>query len=886
VKLSAAEVDCLVEQEGGYTMKVEFRSCLAWNSVRTVTAATTVPLLLGFTPHVLAQTQSASADASRGTVIEEVMVTAQRREENWKDVPISVASMSGDLVETLAITDIRDLSDYVPGFTVRSFNVQTPEISIRGVGSQTLTHITDDLSVGFFLDDVYLSRGAGQKAELFDLERVEVLRGPQGTLFGRNTIGGLVNVTTKKPTEEFEGKASLTVGDYNLVKAQGMLNLPLIKDRLLARLVVGKENHDGYQKNVFDQARFDQQVALDPRISEDDLVMDNDGNEADDLSWRLKLRGIISERSEVMLTVDSEKRRPGGLLTGQYVRQPRSFQWTRAPAPAAVAPYANEIYVGLGSISPTRFQHRPYSPAIDPPNDLRNSFYGQVGNDKIDHDGISLHANYDFDNASLIFVGSKRELTSQTQEDLDASYGDYANRFDTEDGETDSLELRIESNDEGAWSLGGKLHWSAGVYQFEEDVSKTLDGFARLTRGNSYGSQEVHTESLGIFGQLTWKVTDRLSLTAGYRYTDEDKSGLLTQIGRIAINFGDTTTYIGRDACVAAIVANPALIGLTTVNVNEVINGTTVGNWLRNPGGKCQGPTGTPYQDLAVQSSDAKGTAKLALNYALTPETSMYFSFSQGFKSTAFNGGANNPVDARTIYEPEFLNLYEVGIKVQDDSGRFKGSAAMFYNDFTDFKQPKFSFDSTNPNQGISAGKGDTAEIMGFEIDASIVLFDNLLLTLATNRLHARLQKYSALDGTKLSSLDIVRIPSASHYVSAKYTFPELSFGQFSARADLVAEEDSINMVPLSDITQLTGRTGPLYNAGNGGDRVVGWQRLDAQVEFASASGTWNASLWGRNLTDELYYTRSSVNFVDPEAVINAFWQEPRTFGVTVNYRF
>lgn len=867
-------------------MNVEFRSSFVRNGMRVATSVFTVSLMLGVSPQVLAQTPSDASEASDRLRIEEVVVTAQRREENWKDVPISVATISGELVETLAITDIRDLSDFVPGFTVRSFNVQTPEIFIRGVGSQTLTSVTDDLSVGFFLDDVYLARGAGQKAELYDLERVEVLRGPQGTLFGRNTIGGLVNVTTRKPTNEFEGRASVTVGDYNLVKLQGMLNVPLISDRLLLRMVVGSETRDGYQKNVFDQARFNQQVALDPRISMNDLRMEHDGQEADDLSWRVKLRGIISERAEVMLTVDSEKRRPGGLLTGQFVRQPTSFQWTRQPAPAAVAPYADEIYVGLGSIAPTRFQHRPYSPAIDAPNDLRTSFYGQVGEDKIDHDGVSLHAHYDFDNASLIFVGSKRELTSQTSEDLDASYGDYANRLDNEDGDTNSLELRVESNDEGAWSLGNKLHWSAGLYQFEEKITKTLDGFTLLTRGNSFGSQYVHTESLGIFGQLTYKMTPRLSLTAGYRYTDEEKSGLLTQIGRIAINPGDATTYIGRDACVAAIVANPALIGLTTINLNQVINGTTVGNWLRNAGGKCAGPTGTPYQNLAVESEDSKGTAKLALNYALTDETSVYFSFSQGFKSTAFNGGANNPVDARTIYEPEFLNLYEVGVKVQDDGGRFKASAAMFYNDFTDFKQPKFSFDSNNPNQGISAGKGDTAEIIGYEIDASIVLWDNLLLTLATNRLHARLQKYSALDGTELSTLDIVRIPKAAHYVSAKYTFPQLSFGRFSVRADMVAEEDSINMVPLSDTTQLAGRTGPLYLAGNGGDRVVGWQRLDAQVEFMSEEGTWSASLWGRNLTDELYYTRSSVNFVDPEAVINAFWQEPRTYGVTLNYKF
>jgi len=543
-------------------MKVELWSGLARESMRTLAAALAVPLLLGIAPSVLAAESTGEDERESNKItLEQVTVTADRREENWKDVPISVATLSGKEVQTLGIRDIRQLSDYVPGFTVRSFNVQTPEISIRGIGSQTLTHITDDLSVGFFLDDVYLARGAGQKAEFNDLERVEVLRGPQGTLFGRNTIGGAVVVTTKKPTNELGGQLSVSLGNYNLVEGQGVFNLPIVQDRLLARFAVDFENHDGYQKNVFDQTRFDQQVAIDPRINKSDLRMGHDGNEADDLSWRFKLRGIIADNIEALLTVDSERRRPGGLLTGQFVREPTSFQWQTKQAPPELTPYADHLYVGLGSIAPTRFQERTYSPAVDPPKDPRTSFYGQVGTDSIDHDGISLHTNADFSNASLIFIASKRHLKSNTQEDLDASYGDYAYRNDHEWSNTNSQELRVESNDAGAWSLGGKLHWSGGLYRFEEKADKTLDGFAELTRGNAYGEQHVHTKSAGVFSQLTYKLTDRLALTAGYRWTDEDKSGLLSQYGRIAINFGDPTTYLGSDACVAAVVANPALLG-------------------------------------------------------------------------------------------------------------------------------------------------------------------------------------------------------------------------------------------------------------------------------------------------------------------------------------
>jgi len=296
--------------------------------------------------------------------------------------------------------------------------------------------------------------------------------------------------------------------------------------------------------------------------------------------------------------------------------------------------------------------------------------------------------------------------------------------------------------------------------------------------------------------------------------------------------------------------------------------------------------SGIPYQALGVKSSDSKGTAKVALDYAVTDETSTYFNFSQGFKSTAFNGGASNPTDAATIYAPEALNLYEVGMKIQDKGGRFRGSAAMFYNDYKNFKQPKFSFDSADPNRGITAGKGDSAEIYGFEIEVNFVLLDNLLISAATNRLAARIQHYSALDGTRLSTLDIVRIPSAQHHLSAQYLFPEFSFGQFTLRTDLVAEGPSINSVPLSDTTQLAGRVSPLYLAGNGGDRVLAWHKWDAQLDFESSRKNWEASFWVRNLTNALYYTRSSVNFVDPEAVINAFWADPRTFGVTVNYKF
>lgn len=871
-------------------MKIDRPGRLGLNS-NTVTHLLAVSMLGGVAPTVFGQEDQAQ---TAGILLEEIVVTATRREQSLQDVPVAVSVLSGEALETLDIRDAMQLSDYIPAYTVRSFNVQTPEIMIRGIGSQTLDDVTDDPSVGFFVDDVYMARGSAQKSALFDVQRLEVLRGPQGTSFGRNTMGGLVNVITNSPTEQFESRVQLSLGDYNLVRVRGMLNVPLVPDRLFGRFVAVSDQRDGYQKNVFDQAIFDAQAAIDPRISMNDLRMTNDGNEADDLYWRAKLRAVVTDDFELEFSIDSERTRPGALLPGYYVRQPWSYRWERGQVPPELTHLVDGFYHGLGPVAPTAFQHRPFTPSIAVPDDLRTSHFGQSGHQELNHSGFSLRGTLAMDNADLILIGSSRALDSLAMEDFDASYGDYAFETNMEQSDTMSLEARLVSHADGDWSLGGRLLWVAGVYYFEEDTGKRIDFSCVLCRASREVSEQVGTESLGVFAEASYDVTDRLSLTFGVRNTNEDKSALLGNVGHIRINIGDTVTYPDAAACLAAVQADPTLLGLTSIDLDEVILGNTVRTWLRgrmfsNPrwGGRCNQDTAgglVAYDNLAVSTSDSHTTMKAAAAYDVADGVTAYFNYSEGFKSSVFTGQANSPTNALQIFEPERVNLYEFGTKLQDEDGRFRASAAMFYNDYTDFKQPKFGFDTTG-EAGVFAGKADEAEIYGFELDFSAVFWDRLVLTYSVTRLDARLHSFSAQDGTKISSADIVRIPEGSSHGSLQYNFPETSLGAFSVRLDHVWEGDSINSVPLSTPAE-EGRVGPAWLGGNGGDRVAAWSRYDAQLQYVSPTGTWDGSAWIRNVGDELYYTRSSLNWIDPEAVINGHWQEPRTVGVTVSYHF
>lgn len=231
---------------------------------------------------------------SKFQTLEEVVVTARKREESLQDAPISITAFTGEGLERRNITALADVSKMTPNLV---FNASAPlsgssatsSVFIRGIGQNDYTLVTEP-GVGIYVDGVYIARSVGGALDLVDVERIEILRGPQGTLFGRNTIGGAVSITSKKPTEDFGGKVQLTLGDDNLVDFKGKINLP-ISDTLLSSVAISSRQRDGYVKNV-----------------QNGLDLGND----DALSGRLALRWLASDTVTVDWNFDATRERENG----------------------------------------------------------------------------------------------------------------------------------------------------------------------------------------------------------------------------------------------------------------------------------------------------------------------------------------------------------------------------------------------------------------------------------------------------------------------------------------------------------------------------------------------------------------------------------------------
>lgn len=422
---------------------------------------------------------AASTDAN-SFAIEEIVVTAQKRAESLQDVPLAVSAFDESIIESRFMTDLTDLNSLAPNVVLQPVGAFSygGAFSIRGMSYSDIDSAGEP-SVGVVIDGVQLARNAGNLMDMHDVERIEVLRGPQGTLFGKNNIGGVVNVITRKPSDEFEGNIKLTAGNNGRMEMRGMLNLPLVSDLLNARLSVLSKQFDGYYENV---------------LTGDDLGAE------DSQSARLSFRLTPSESVDITLVTDYIKERNDGSPLVNFSTPDKRL---------------SSLY-GL--------------PAYD-----EGDIY-KVRNDadiyaNLDSAGLSLEANLELGSGTLTYVGGWREMDTDTMSDFD---GDGALVFHAQRDETheqSSHELRFTSNSDGAFDYVTGVYFSAqefelhNIQDFECHLffacNSSVPIGALVFTGKAIAAQEA--ESKAIFFQGNLSLSDSLTATAGGRYTMEEK---------------------------------------------------------------------------------------------------------------------------------------------------------------------------------------------------------------------------------------------------------------------------------------------------------------------------------------------------------------------------
>ncbi|AQR61454.1 hypothetical protein BZG35_07170 [Brevundimonas sp. LM2] len=578
----------------------------------------------------------------------DVVVTARRREERAQDVPIALTVIGGEQLDKTNTYNVGQLTQQAPSVQLLSTNPRNTAITIRGLGaSYGLANDGLEQGVGIYVDQVYYARPATATLDFVDLQQIEILRGPQGTLFGKNTTAGALNITTRDASFTPGGVAEITLDSLNLIQAKGSVTGPLVGDTLAGRLSVVSTRRDGTLDNV--------------RLGRDQ----NDQHS-------VAVRGQLLWRPSEALTVRAY---------GDWNRQ--------------LLECCTQVFVRVGTtLKPAASQYpalaagRGYAPPSTNPYDRRVDIDGDIQADQWQAGG-SLIVDYDFVGAVLTSISAYREWDWEPANDRDYTGLDILPKSNNPSHQDQtSQEFRLSSTGERT------IDWVAGLYYFNQTVS--TDGVTQYGRDASYwllpagtpdalldgytavNVSSIETTSYAAFGQLTWNVTDRLRITPGLRYTQEEKSGSYA----LSVSGGLVTT-------------DPTLISRRL--------------GIARP------------QTYAAEISDGSVSGQLAVSYELVPDVLTYVSYAQGFKSGGINmsglptTAAGLPALASAEVRPEEVKTWELGLKTQAFGRRLTANLAAYATDIADFQ-------ANVVDAGPGALRGylanvEKVEIRGVELD-------------------------------------------------------------------------------------------------------------------------------------------------------------------------
>lgn len=424
--------------------------------------------------------------------LEEIVVTAQKRGENVQSVPIAITAITPSALDQSGITDTADLQAAVPGLVFSNF-LGDGQPYLRGVGNESLTLGTDS-SVSVYVDGVYMARMGGAVQEFYDVERVEVVKGPQGTLFGRNSVGGSINIVNRRPQVEFGADLDVTIGNNALGKGRAAVNVPL-SDNVFLRASVITSKQDGFFRNLNTAGNID---ALPSGFGGDDLLKDRYGG-INVTAGRLALRWLVTDATEVNLAVDaSDDRTIHGTAVHSLSQYPSpAVDYCRgAPFPCPTDP---------GAV-PGRRTDDPYQ-----------NYLNALPSEQTKQSGIVGTVISDLGQSRLTSITAYRHYSHQDFFDLDAT--DYYDslQHDYTDSDTFTQEFQLAS------TSTSPLEWVAGVY-FLYDKARQNDRVA-LASGAQVVDFQSHlkTTAWAAFAQGSYSITDAVRLTLGARYSTEEK---------------------------------------------------------------------------------------------------------------------------------------------------------------------------------------------------------------------------------------------------------------------------------------------------------------------------------------------------------------------------
>lgn len=735
-----------------------------------------------------------------------VVVTAQYRAQKIQDIPVAISAIKGKDLSAKGQTFIDDLLTFTPNAAAQKTDGDTrPRWYIRGLGTGDVAASTV-YPVGIYADGVYINPPVASGGDLYDLERIEVLRGPQGTLYGKNTTAGAVNYISKKPTfGPANGYATIGLGDYNQRILEGAVGGEL-SDWLAARAAFFSEERDGYAKNL------------------------NTGDTYEDLnkkSARIQFLAKFNEDWNALWNIHSRHYTDGGsngsLAVGKY--------WNLYSRPEG-----------------------------------RNTSLDLAENSDITQEGTSFTLNGRVGNNTLTAISAYEQTKSNSLSDGDYTPYDASRSWSDNQWRQFSQEIRLASDQ------SQRLRWIAGLHYFNENL-KSTGVTARPNKNLPNGlpaNQTLNTpafkqtqyeqdnQSFAVFGNTTYDVTDKFSITGGLRWTWEEKELDLSLLQIKTADLANQTWWLSSSYNNA--VLNPA----DNVDANGNITGPTYANGHRNR-----------KQNWKEFSYD------LTPEYKVNDHLKTYLRLARGFKSGGFNTGLSTSLLQLTTVQPEFLNSYEWGVKSDWLQGRLIANANIFYYDYKDIQVNLLTHVSGAAGGVVTAlTNGAQAEVKGAELELDALPLDDWRIRLSAAYLDSKYKDFVNKNPTTgvvtgdYSGNSLVRSPKATFGLGTEYTF-NLSNGaritvgadaSYRSREYFLADRQDENLEPILSQGAYT-----IWNT---------------NLSFISANNKYQVNGFVKNVADKDYQTHGRPNGGPGSGQYVKTYGNPRTFGVSLTTRF
>lgn len=755
----------------------------------TMASATTYRSASGGSHPASPANANATTDIAPGIAADDIVVTARRTSERLQDVPVAVTAVTEQKLADLAVRDIAEISKVSPGLNISSQgSAGRAKFAIRGQ-TEADSRLNTDGSVGIYIDGVNIPRTYGIRSSFVDIAQIEVLKGPQGTLYGKNTTGGALNITTQKPSFELGGYIDLTLGNYDNRQLLGALNLPLISDTVAARIVLQRIKRDG----------FGSDAAGNP-IADDNVF-----------SGRAQLLAKPSDNLTILISGDFTRQRNNAIDSLPSVD---NFLVAGNGPTRALGQIARQLGLNPNSATDRLAAYAAIKPEIDAflsGRKVFDTFGSRRAPDNVNVRGGALTIDYEL-NDDIVFksITSYRYFNEKRTSASPFSFN-ILTSFSTSEGRNFSQELQLSSIDGVGldWQIGGFYNRETGNEWQAADINPLVN----LATISAVADGDIKNSSLAGYVQATYNVSSKLRLTGGFRMTTD----------RRGIDYHNRT-----DPAFATVPLPPGTAGRCSLLL-PALGGPTFPN--------CNYEVGKRFN---------AATYLLSVDYRPTRDMMIYASHSKGYRAGGFTSQAPAaPVTsvaaldaAFAPYDPETVFNYEAGLKSDWFDRRLRVNLAGYYQDYKNIQQQiRDLVNGTVVTLIRNAAKGT---IYGGELEITAKPFNGLELNGGVSYVHARYKNFRAVDSAG-NSLDLSSrpfpVPAWQYNLGAAYSL-QLEGGSIRASANYswqAAQSFRPDAVLQDSVSQKA------------------YGLLDGRIAWEITSAKLELSVFGKNLTNKRY---------------------------------